>query len=199
MPFITPIAVFDMREFLPFIRRVFSDKADKFRCVNGSNGLSTTLREYDLIDDTRNQLGEDEESKAFQEAVEANAHQLCNALGYDENYKAKMVSFWVNEMTAGAHHETHSHYGKNFSGCFYADMPENAPGIRFWSAKTRFDKPTVPVVRGNEFNASIWGFTPEEGQLCLWESWIPHDVLAGNFEGIRRSASVDVILKRATR
>ena len=199
VPFATPIAVFDMSEFLPFIRRSFVEKAENFKCVTDSNGLFTTLVKYELVDKTKSQLGNDEEAKAFKEAVEAKALQFSATLGCDAaNFKAELVSFWLNEMTAGAHQDTHNHYGRNISGCFYADMPKNAPGTRFWAPSTRFDKPTVATVRGNEFNAGQWEFVPTEGQLLLWESWIPHEVLAGSFEGVRRSAPVDVILTHVT-
>jgi len=197
LPFITPIAVFDMREFLPFIRRKFVDMAGDMRQVEPDNdAFDTTLKYYDIISDIKNQLLDDEESRAFQKAAEANAQEFCTALAYESYYKTEMVSFWINEMKSGGVHKAHSHYGKNISGCFYVDMPKNSSGIKFYAPKDRFDKPLIDYAQYNQINCSSWEFNPEEGQLYLWESWIKHGVPAGNFEGVRRSAAVDFILRR---
>ena len=201
LPFITPIAVFDMREFLPYIRSKFVDMAGDLRPVGPGLATSyktfnTTLKGYDIIGEIKNQLADDEESRAFQKAAEANAQEFCAALAYESYYKTEMVSFWINEMKSGSFHEAHSHYGKNISGCFYADMPKNSPGIKFYAPKHRIDRPGINYAHYNQINCSSWVFTPEEGQLYLWESWMSHEVPEGNFEGVRRSAAVDFVLKR---
>ena len=103
LPFITPIAVFDMREFLPFIRRKFVDMAGDMRQAEpGNDAFDTTLKGYDTIGNIKNQLLDDEESRAFQKAAEANAQEFCAALAYESYYKTEMVSFWINEMKSGS-------------------------------------------------------------------------------------------------
>ena len=142
-------------------------------------------------------LDNNNECNAFKKTIEINASKFANELGYKaENYTPHMESFWLNEMKKGNASPRHTHYTKHFSGCFYVDMPNKAPGIKFYSPVSRIDKPTIDVRQHGTFNSTMWEFLPEEGQLYMWESWIEHEVVPTDFEGVRRTAAFDIMLKR---
>lgn len=192
-PFITPVACFDFSEHLPFLRSLYATEKDGFLpCLTG--GMSTTLPGYELANEN-NRLIATPDAESLRKAVEGAALEFAAALGYaSDKYTPHVRNFWLNEMQSGNFHETHSHYGNHFSGCLYVDVPPGSAQIRFHSPKERFDHSHLAIAQYTVFNSLTWMFHPVEGQLYLWESWIKHGVPAGDFEGVRRSAALDVVM-----
>lgn len=192
-PFITPIAIFDFSEHLPFLRSLYVTEKELMQ-KHKTGKFDTTLASYDLLLECKEMIMRPEAAK-LKEAIEAACMEFFTALGYDASlYVPYIRRFWLNEMKAGTFNGTHSHYGNHFAGCLYVDVPPGSSQIRFHSPKERFDHAQLHVAQYTVFNSASWAFNPTEGQLYLWESWIPHAVPPGEFEGVRRSAALDVVM-----
>lgn len=193
-PFAVPLAICDFSSHLPFLLRRFGEVKN---LNESSPGHATNLKDYEIDGSVNEHLGNSVEADSLRTAIAQTAFQLAEKMGYAvKKYEPVVKNFWMNEMVAGAVHPKHSHYGNHFSGCMYIDVPQNSGGIKFSSPVERFDRPKLDVETYTPFNSMTWLFNPEPGQLFIWESWIQHEVPASQFEGVRRSAAFDVIMKR---
>ena len=200
VPFTTPVGVSDISEHLPYLRKLFVDRADEMQIAvhpEINNRFKTTMDAYGPFNWTNN-LDDSPESTKLKETIYLAAKEYANACGNaGDKYEPFIVNFWLNEMESGQAHVFHNHSGgMHFSGCIYIDMPENAAGITFKSFRDRFDYIPIAEETYTTFNSSTWKFSPTEGQLYIWESWMMHAVQPSTFEGIRRSAAFDVVMKR---
>ena len=193
-PFIIPVGIFDFSKFLPHVRMAFEAARTRGELRTGaSEGFRTTLDDYHCT--RQNGLKDVPEADVFKNALLDAAIEFATTVGYSAPREhLDVYGFWLNEMTAGLEHTPHKHQARQFSGCFYVDVPENSGHIRFHSFRDRFDYTTPDVAQYTVFNADTYSFKPKEGQLFLWESWLKHSVPAANFEGVRRSAAVDLVV-----
>lgn len=195
-PFATPLASFDVKEFLPHMRNQFDSVVDMENVTQGAN-FHTTLMGYGAKDNGTYSLDASDLSESLKNTIENAAFAFAKELGFAaEKYKPEMVNFWFNGMKSGMAHPLHSHYGYHFSGCVYIDMPKDASGISFFSPRNRFDIAPLDVTHYSQCNAPSWSASPKEGQAFIWESWLQHEVLPSQFDGIRKSAAFDVLMKR---
>jgi uncharacterized protein (TIGR02466 family) len=100
--------------------------------------------------------------------------------------KLKLDSLWVNVMKPGGTHSGHIHPHSAVSGTLYVAVPPGAGAIRF-------EDPRLPLLmaapaRREEANPFVY-VEPEAGTVLLWESWLRHEVVAGNAKEDRISIS----------
>ena len=104
--------------------------------------------------------------------------------------KLKLDSIWVNVLNPGGAHSGHIHPHSVVSGTLYLETPPGAGAIRF-------EDPRLPMlmaapVRRDDAPDELRTFvtvSPEAGTVLLWESWLRHEVLAGNAKADRISVS----------
>jgi uncharacterized protein (TIGR02466 family) len=187
-----------VQEHLPTLRKLFTDCQGELQIVyEGGQGMLTSLGDYFSGDPQTNHLDTNAGLEPLRAAIEDAARVYAAGCGYAaDKYTVEVANFWLNEMTAGQMHKPHNHYGYNFSGCIYVDMPKDAPGIRFDSFKGRYDTRKLDIAQYTIFNSAAWDFQPTEGQLFIWESWLQHQVIPSQYEGVRRTAAFDVVMKR---
>lgn len=97
-------------------------------------------------------------------------------------------SLWINILAPGAMHSGHVHPHAAVSGTLYIETPPGAGDIRF-------EDPRLPLMmaapprkpRAAPENRRFVTVSPRAGLVLLWESWLRHEVLAG--EGERVSIS----------
>ena len=114
------------------------------------------------------------------------AAELC----FDLGRKPKLDSLWVNLLKPGGHHAGHIHPHSVLSGTLYIEAPQSSGAIRF-------EDPRLPMmmaapVRREDAPEELRTFVavdPRPGLLLMWESWLRHEVLAGNNKGDRLSVS----------
>jgi uncharacterized protein (TIGR02466 family) len=110
--------------------------------------------------------------------------------GFDLNRKPRLDSLWVNLLKSAGHHSGHIHPHSIISGTLYVEVPPGAGAIRF-------EDPRLPLMmaappRRREAPEQLQTFVtiqPRGGLLLMWESWLRHEVLAGNGRGERLSIS----------
>ena len=191
-PFVVPVAVVDVSKHLPLLRELFTGSKNKI--VPSGPGFGTTLANY-MFGATSNCLPQSEKGLELRRDVEKAAVDLATFMGYETDIcQPEVKNFWLNEMGSGATHEIHSHFNVHFSGCIYVDLPDNSGNIVFSSFRERYDYVPMRMSEYTIYNSNTWGYTPKEGQLFRWESWIRHGVPATAFEGVRRSAAFDVFM-----
>lgn len=116
------------------------------------------------------------------------AASFAGELGWD--VRPKLDSLWVNLLKSGGHHSGHIHPHSILSGTFYVEVPAGSGAIRF--EDPRLGLMMAAPVRRLDADEALQPFVtiaPRPGLVLLWESWLRHEVLAGNARGERLSVS----------
>jgi len=189
--FATPVAKFDASEFLEYGRSLF-DGQIKTSSAHESGNLLTSLKINVNNDMLAEPLPNDEALKDF---ICKSTKEFAAAFGYDASlYDFSVYCIWINKMKSNSVSAKHDHYGSNFSGCFYVDIPKNSGGITFFGPLSRFDRARVNIKEHTIFNSHQWSIQPNEGDLYIWESYLQHQVTHDEFKGTRCSIAFDVKL-----
>lgn len=102
----------------------------------------------------------------------------------------KLEAMWVNLLSAGGSHGSHIHPHSVVSGTIYVAVP---PG----SGPLKLEDPRLPLMMAaptrragapEMLRQSIYA-KPALGKLCLWESWLRHEVAPNTGVGERISIS----------
>lgn len=123
---------------------------------------------------------------------------LANHAAEDLNFAERNIfitSSWVNYNDSRQAMNSQHIHGDVFSGVFYLKVPEGSgklsivnPGINMmWMG---FDLTTEK----NQFTAESVKIEPEEGQILLWPSYLPHSVETNDHDDERISISFNVIM-----
>jgi len=112
------------------------------------------------------------------------------ALDLGPRGRLRLDSLWVNVLKRGAPHSGHIHPHSVLSGTIYVDAP---PG----SGALRLEDPRLPAMMAApprradapESNRTFVSLPPAAGTLYMWESWLRHEVLAGETRSPRISLS----------
>lgn len=104
--------------------------------------------------------------------------------------KLKLDNLWVNVLDGDGGHSGHIHPHSVISGTLYIALPEGSRGLKLedprlammMAAPTRTDD-------APEILRTFIEVKPEAGTLLLWESWLRHEVPAGNGNAQRISVS----------
>lgn len=104
--------------------------------------------------------------------------------------KLKLDSLWVNVLKPKGAHSGHIHPHSVVSGTFYVRVPEGAGGLKLEDPRLplMMAAPT-PALDAPEALQRFVYVAPVEGSILLWESWLRHEVPAGNAKEDRISIS----------
>lgn len=116
-------------------------------------------------------------------ALDKHVAAFAKASGFQLPKKLRLDSLWVNILKPGAAHSGHIHPHSVVSGTVYVETPPGAGAIRF-------EDPRLPLMMAAPLgDARFVSVRPEPGMVLLWESWLRHEVLAGNAKAERMSVS----------
>lgn len=110
--------------------------------------------------------------------IDQHVKKYSDALDLDlKGGKLAMTNCWVNIMPPNAHHGLHLHPLSVISGTFYVSVPKGASTIKF-------EDPRLPGFMGSpprkakarRENRTFVNFSPKEGNIILFESWLRHEV-----------------------
>jgi uncharacterized protein (TIGR02466 family) len=111
------------------------------------------------------------------------ASAFAKNCAFDLARKPRLDSLWVNLLKSAGHHSGHIHPHSIISGTFYVEVPDASGAIRF-------EDPRLPLMMAAPQRADTFvAVQPRPGLLLMWESWLRHEVLAGNGKGERLSIS----------
>jgi len=101
-----------------------------------------------------------------------------------------MTDCWVNMMPTQVAHSMHLHPLSLISGTYYVSTPPGSPAIKF--EDPRLDRFMFSPARKSDVrpeNRQIVRYPAVAGNVILFESWLRHEVEAGNVRGERVSIS----------
>lgn len=121
--------------------------------------------------------------------------EYMKVLGLDPDIPFN-IQTWFNENTPGTFHEIHEHYGAFIGGTFYITVPESSGDIVFYDpVKTRVANNIYTrkwYKKTTEFNTENHNITPKDGDLLMFEAWMPHSVLMNKSDKSRLSVSFNI-------
>jgi uncharacterized protein (TIGR02466 family) len=120
----------------------------------------------------------------------AHARKFAQSAAFEDAYKPKLDSLWVNALRGGGHHSAHIHPHSTISGTFYVEAPAGSGSIRFEDPRLGLMMAAPP--RRELAPEELRGFVdvePRRGLLLMWESWLRHEVLPGTGRAERLSIS----------
>lgn len=90
---------------------------------------------------------------------------------------------WATANPPTASHHYHWHHNSVFSGVYYMDVPDGAPGLRFLKEKNE----TFDFNRSdwNRYNATAWDMVVYSGDLLVFPSSLSHQVLKNETDKTR--------------
>ena len=107
-----------------------------------------------------------------------------------ETSQLAMTDCWVNMMPSQVAHSMHLHPLSLISGTYYVNTPPGSPAIKFEDPRLdrfMFAPPRKDGARPE--NQQIVRHAANAGNVILFESWLRHEVEAGNVRGERVSIS----------
>lgn len=92
-----------------------------------------------------------------------------------EHHPLRFTECWVNIYGQGHTQEVHQHANSVISGIYYVKAPEGSGELLFHSPyhDTMLDPPTR---KPNGINNNMVSFTPKEGMMVLFRSFVKHSV-----------------------
>jgi uncharacterized protein (TIGR02466 family) len=101
-----------------------------------------------------------------------------------------MTDCWINIMPRAVVHGVHLHPLSSVSGTYYVEVPDGAPGIKFEDPRLdRFMAAPPRKSSARRVTRAWWTFPARAGRLCLFESWLRHEVVRNRSAGERISIS----------
>ena len=186
------LAKFDALEFVEYGKSLFDGQVE-LTSTEGEASYKTSLAYYDSGRTNPVQFLGAEPLKEF---ICKCAIEFATTIGYSAELYEPSANIWINEMVSGSHHKLHNHYGTNFSGCFYIEVPENSGFITFQTLLERYDRAPMEVREYTVFNSGTWTTATKKGDLLIWESFLQHQVRPTVYEGKRLCLGFDVIMNR---
>ena len=189
-----PIAKFNASSFVEYGKSLF-DVGIPINASTTSDGYKTSLTKI-YTGSTPADLPPLPNSEELEKFIVKCGEEFASAIGFNtELYDISVRNIWINEMTQGGFNELHNHYGSNFSGCFYVDIPENSGFISFQTLLGRIDTAPLQVKNFTVFNSVEANVKVFAGDLYIWESHVKHQVKPAVYEGKRRSVAFDIGLE----
>ncbi len=104
--------------------------------------------------------------------------------------KLKLDSLWVNVLDGDGGHNSHIHPHSVVSGTVYIALPDGSRGLKLEDPRhaMMMAAPTR-TADAPEMLRSFVEVVPEVGTVLLWESWLRHEVPAGQGSEHRISIS----------
>lgn len=104
--------------------------------------------------------------------------------------KLVLDAYWVNILPPMCFHSSHIHPHSVVSGTFYLELPEGASALKLEDPRLSMmmAAPTRTKTAPEDLKAHIF-IKPDEGDICLWESWLRHEVVQNMAQSERISIS----------
>lgn len=107
------------------------------------------------------------------------SREFLNLRGFDPTCFLEVTS-WLQFYPTGTHFNKHDHYGAILSGVIYLKAPPQCGNIRFYNPALGRRATDVFFDRlkktSNEYNYHYVEYTPVEGEMIMFESWLEHSV-----------------------
>ena len=123
--------------------------------------------------------------------LDRHAAAFAEALAFDLGAgRLRLDSLWVNLLKPGAAHTGHIHPHSVLSGTVYVAVPPGAGALKLEDPRLPLTMAAPP--RRADAPETLRPFVylqPEPGTVLMWESWLRHEVPAGQAKAERISVS----------
>ncbi len=134
---------------------------------------------YDLLKD-----------EIFQPLVDAVTHHVANYVELHNSFqKYPCEAAWMNIGTGKNFQEMHTHNESTISAVYYITAPEGSGQLVFEDPKEPDMLPIKNIPHRNEFSFVKVGYTPRQGSLIIFRSYLRHMVTTGTNETPRISVA----------
>lgn len=173
----------DAPEYLPVVRELFNNvDFPVFETERYKNGYTT------FFDSTK--LPNVDGFDIFLDYIRVQCLAFAEHQGVDTNkYDAKIIKYWLNRMNYEGEHGIHTH-DEHYVGTYYVNTPSGSGDIRYHSP---FAEKWTEWKSPSEQKQYV-DFQPVEGQLMMWNSWVPHEVMLNLSKTPRDSFSFNLLL-----
>ena len=117
--------------------------------------------------------------RALLNFINSKAREFLNLRGFNSKCYLEITS-WLQLYPTGTHFNKHDHYGAIVSGVLYLKAPKDCGNIRFYNPVTGRRATDVFFenikTTSNEYNYHYVEYTPIEGEMIMFESWLEHSV-----------------------
>lgn len=122
--------------------------------------------------------------------LNGHVRSFAEASHLDLARRLKLDSLWVNLLKPGGSHSGHIHPHSVVSGTFYVSVPPGSGGLKLEDPRLPLMMAAPPrTADAPEDSRSFVYAEPRPGMVLLWESWLRHEVPAGDGKGERISVS----------
>ena len=122
--------------------------------------------------------------------LNGHVRSFAEASHLDLARRLKLDSLWVNLLKPGGSHSGHIHPHSVVSGTFYVSVPRGTGGLKLEDPRLPLMMAAPPrTADAPEDSRSFVYAEPRPGMVLLWESWLRHEVPAGDGKGERISVS----------
>jgi uncharacterized protein (TIGR02466 family) len=111
-------------------------------------------------------------------------------------------SSWLNNFRSGLKLVEHAHRNSHISGCYYINYDQALhPPLQFKKQNKWVDCSVNNMVgsiwadKVTEYNKNIYTYTPNEGEVCMFNSNIPHQHVENQSSVNRISLAFNCVLK----
>ena len=114
---------------------------------------------------------------------------VYDRLGVSRDVEFYMTNSWCIRHNKGDWAQEHDHKNSLISGVLYLQVDEESGNINFlkphWMNNIFPQMFMIPFDNQNQISANSWTFKPQNGQIILFPSNIPHSVDNSKFDGER--------------
>jgi uncharacterized protein (TIGR02466 family) len=122
------------------------------------------------------------------------ASLFSNDCAFDLKRPPRLERMWVNLLRSDGHHRSHVHAHSIISGAIFIEAPQGAGATCFEDPRLGLMMAAPPRANGApEVLHTFVAMEPRAGLTIMWESWLRHEVLAGDSKEERLSITFDFI------
>jgi uncharacterized protein (TIGR02466 family) len=169
----------NLEELITFFKKLKINEGRKLSNVGGFQSKNLNLNDPSL--------------KSLIEKIEDFSNIFCNQF-LNINKKLNLINIWANINNFKDFNLPHVHNFSILSGVFYIKIPKNSGSLIFKSNDQleNFVHPSL-IVNYNNYNSSIWKFSPKINTLYLFPSWYIHYVESNLSNKERISTSFNLV------
>ena len=108
--------------------------------------------------------------------IESKSELLFKDYNIKKSLKPHLDNFWININSLENHNAPHIHHNSVFSGVYYVKAPEECGGIIFHKSQELSYLHGSYTDCNNRLTYSEIKYTPEQGRVLIFPSWINHSV-----------------------
>ncbi len=115
--------------------------------------------------------------------------EFAESIGSDLFFR--LDNIWININERGDYNGRHVHPVSSFSGTIYIQTDDNTGKIRFYNDYWMPKHYPVKLDNTNLFCQHV-NYTPRDGMIIIFPSWVPHEVLPSESDMTRISMSFNI-------